>query len=331
MACGARLSALGIALTCVAGPAFADDAPAVASPEESNADALFDQGRVLLEQGNAKAALEKFEASNTVEPSAGTFLNMGQCLEAMGKTESAFEAYRHAIDLGKSTNKPRHVEAAEKYIEALEPRLTKLSLRAVSPPTGLHVVAKNEAGDSFVLRDHPITVNPGSFTVEASAPGFKTWSSTIDAKGTGEVAIDVPLLEADTPKSKPGFHPDALFNAGTVTAGAGLVGIAVGTAFGVITLNDVDTAETDPKLCPHFRCTRAGEAWIDGTTNESTTSTVALTLGVAAAVAGGVMITWSLLHRPTEGASETALMAVPTFVTTPRGGTYVGLTVRGTL
>jgi len=325
-----RTLSLG-ALLAAAFPVRADEPP----PSPSDADTLFDEGRALLEQGNAKAAQEKFEASNRLEASAGTFLNLGQCLEAQGKTASALIAYKRAIELGKSTNKPRHVETAEKFIAALEPRLSKIVVHAPDAPPDLQVTAVDGSGARVALGaiDEAIPVDPDTYTVEATAPKHTTWSSTVDATASGEVSVTVPLLDA-TDSVKSGFRPDALFIGGAATAGAGLVLIAVGAGFGVATLNDASTASTDPKLCPKYRCTPAGQQFIDNTQNESLVSSVAITVGAAAAVAGGVMITWSLLHPPkasSTGAAAGPIVPVPIVVASPTTGTFVGVEIRGAL
>ena len=69
-------------------------APARAEPSE--ADALFSQGRELLEKGRFLEACEKLRRSEELAPAVGTLLNLGFCYEQTAKLRSAMEAYSEA-------------------------------------------------------------------------------------------------------------------------------------------------------------------------------------------------------------------------------------------
>lgn len=289
-----------------------------------------------MENGKPKEACEKFEASNKVEASAGTLLNMGRCLEAQGKTASALAMYKETITVGKAQNKARHVEAAEQFITDLEPRLSRLTIDAIDPVDGLSILRTDSEGRSVSVAENErgvgVAVDPSTYTVEATAPGHDKWSKTVEVNKAATVTVTVPSLakrgNAGTHEPPSHWKPDAFFIAGAATAGVGIVGIAVGSAFGAMTLSDVNTATSNPKLCPHYACTPLGQSWMNDVNSEATVSTVTLTLGIAAAAAGGTLVAWSFLHHDTSKPAPTAVV-MP--IIAPGPAPFVGLTVRGAM
>lgn len=126
---------LGLALLLALG------VPAGARAEQASdpamAQTLFEAGCALMADGKVDEACSKFEASNKLDPSAGTLLNLGRCYEAQGKTASAWAAYKRAIGIARSTGHVRHLQAGEELSGSIEPRLSKLVVRAPTPVAGL--------------------------------------------------------------------------------------------------------------------------------------------------------------------------------------------------
>src|SRR5207247_8058579 len=84
-----------------------------------------------------------------------------------------------------------------KRAKALEPRLAKLTIQ-VSPTADLRGL---ELRRDAVLFGRPAwgvatPIDPGRHTIEAKAPGKKTWTTTItvEARGSGAV-VTIPVLE----------------------------------------------------------------------------------------------------------------------------------------
>ena len=75
-------------------------APA-AFAQNAGAEALFREGRNLIKSGNLKAGCDKLEASEKLESSVGTLLNLGDCREKLGKLSSAWAAFRKAEAIAK--------------------------------------------------------------------------------------------------------------------------------------------------------------------------------------------------------------------------------------
>lgn len=288
------------AAVLAASPVSAQDAPP-GPEEEAMAQSLFDAGRALMADGKIAEACEKFEESNRIAPSAGTSLNLGKCLESSGRTASAWAAYKRAIGLGRATGQTRHVAAGETFVADIEPRLSKLRVEATDPAPGL-VVKRGGAVLGGAALGVPLAVDPGEHTIEAAAPGRTPWSTRVVVEpGTPETVVVIPPLAASgaasprlPPPPPPSDDRDTLRLAGLVVGGAGLAGVVVGVAFGVMTLSDATAAEEDPSLCPAHRCTPAGEDAIASAETKAWVSNVALGVGAAAVITGGVLVVLSL-------------------------------------
>lgn len=246
-------------------------------------------------------ACSKFDESQQLDPSAGTLLNLGRCLELQGKSASAWAAYKETLVVGKATNKSRQVAAAELYLADLEPRLARLEIVVPHPVEGLRV----RAGDvefGHATRGLPVALDPGRYLVTADAPGYEKWTAELSlAEGETE-RLEVPVLEAapvapppppPPPPPNSGMSPFVI--AGIATATVGVAGLGVGTAFGVMTLRDRDELESDPALCPGRRCTHRGLAELDSVETKATVSTATLVVGGLAAAAGGTLLTLGLV------------------------------------
>src|SRR5215510_2702683 len=62
--------------------------------DKAVADGLFDAGRRLIEQGDYAAACDKFQASVEKVAQLGAEHSLATCYEKVGKTASAWSAYR---------------------------------------------------------------------------------------------------------------------------------------------------------------------------------------------------------------------------------------------
>ena len=286
---------LGLALT-VGAPATARAQTTPTDP--AAAQSLFDAGRALMDAGNLAEACAKFEESNKLDPSAGTLLNLARCLELSGKNASAWAVYNRTISLGRSTGQARQVAAAEEAIAALEPKVSRLVVQVVSPQPGLSIV-RDDVVVGPAAYGVAIAVDAGTHRVRAEAPGFAPWSDEVVVEDGGKtVTLEVPTLTPVAPPEErpkprvapPASGPSPLFVAGLVTGGVGVASLAVGTAFGVITLSDADAAENDPALCPAFRCTPAGLEAIDSARTKANVSTAMLVVGGAAVATGVVLV-----------------------------------------
>ncbi|MBK7540088.1 MAG: hypothetical protein IPI49_32980 [Myxococcales bacterium] len=162
----------------------------------AEANALFDEGKRLLVEGDVENACPKFEASLALIDRLGVRLNLADCHEKAGRTATAWAEFRESE--ARAANQPDRAAYARQRAEALLPRLVTLkdSLSAASRSREMNVRCDGAEIPAEALGS-PRPIDPGSYTIEASAPGFRAWSMRVDATQPGSVvAVEVPPLEA---------------------------------------------------------------------------------------------------------------------------------------
>lgn len=177
--------------------------------QDAAAEALFREGRALVKQGKLEAGCDKLAASEKLESSVGTLLNLGNCLEKLGKHASAWAAFRKAEALAKrdGKDKKRQQEAKRRAL-ALEPDLANITVQ-VGPRAkseGLVIKRDGEIVDPD-LWGTGIVVDPGSHTVVAEAPGMKRWKTEVSVGKGGKRWVVVPTLEPVPEPPKPATPP----------------------------------------------------------------------------------------------------------------------------
>ena len=224
-------------------PAYAQDSSA---DNSATVETLFGAGKALVAQGKFAEACPKFLASYNLEHRIGTLLNLADCYEKNQQLASAWARYIEASTLAQRASQGERAAFATTHAKALEPTLSKLTISVPGATPGAAPVA------GLVVRRDGVAVDPGAYgvavavdggthTIEASAPGKKSWSSQVvvasvsDAKTVGVPALEdgPPPLEAVQPGAAPDA-PDAHKNgggtriAGFVVGGVGIAGLAAG-------------------------------------------------------------------------------------------------------
>src|SRR3984885_15543934 len=90
---------------------------------KSVAEALFEEGRKLVADGNFAEACPKFADSQRLDPSPATLLNLASCYEKSGRTASAWATYREAASADSAAGRAEYITTAQRHAEALGPRL----------------------------------------------------------------------------------------------------------------------------------------------------------------------------------------------------------------
>lgn len=286
--------ALGIVLAVLA---FSSRALAQEGNNKAAAETLFDEGLKLFDKGKTADACPKFAASYKLDPASGTLLNVGRCYEKIGKTASAWSAYRELIGLAHSENNPKREATAKQLEEKIRPRLTKLTIvTAGAVPAGFAVQIDHADIDNAQLGT-AVPIDPGDHTVEAAAPSKLPWSRAIKLVEGESVSVAIPPLD-DAPVAPPPAVPTApardpesgtspLKIAAVGVGGLGVVGLALGGVFGALALGHAsDAREHCAKPRP---CDSDGLSARDDARSKADISTIALIAG-GAFLAGGVVL-----------------------------------------
>jgi len=306
----------GVAAFSVAGSAAA--APSAA--DKKTADALFKEGREHVESGDYAVACPKFLASFKLDPASSTLLNLADCHQRAGQTATAYDRFAEAAALAKKLGRPDREKTAKDRMDALEPRLTKVEVRL------------KEKGEVSVTRDGvpmskedlaaPVRVDPGPHTFFVSAPGKRSFSSTVSATEEGKTyTVEVPELPSEdesgpagpavvkrdgdktTPKEdSPGSGRKT---AALILGGAGLVIAGVGGYFGIRTFSSWSDSQA---RCNDKGCDREG---VDLATDAKTSGFIS-TIGLAAG--GAFLATGVILYltAPSKSDSPKKAYLLPT-------------------
>jgi hypothetical protein len=295
------------ALACsFAGPAAAGD-----PVDQATATELFNVGRDLMKDGQFAAACPKLTESARLQPTVGALAKLAECEEHEHRMVSAYGRWQQALNLARGTNDDRLADVQHELarVDTLVPKLRITSVVPLPPDASIHVDAVALGQGSL---DVALPVDAGLHTIEVSAPGRRSWSTTLEApSGGATVAITVPALEALTPvplplaspthglpgapptdTPAPRSHPTAWRTIGLVTAGAGLATVAAGGAFGLVAMHQRDQAG-----CTNNVCVGEGSAdMLRSAKSSADVATVLLIAGGALALGGASL--WWLAREP---------------------------------
>ena len=281
-----------LALSCFAvGEAHADKAAA---------ETLFENAKKLERTGDVAGACPLFEASYHADPQLGVLLNLANCHEVLGHTGVAWAEFREGIEMAARKHDPRE-DFARRRATALEPRLIRMHVDAVATP-GLVVRRGDTDVTSLVGQD--VVVDPGTYQLEASAPGYHRWTATVEVHREGAVeTVQVPALEPAPlpvaplavvlPRAAPApIHTEhsALHTWALVTGGVGLALAGTGLGVGAYAWSEY-RGTRDPAVCDASNiCSPGGEAQIASARSHARTSTYLVAAGGATFAASLVML-----------------------------------------
>jgi hypothetical protein len=211
--------------------------------QKAAAESLFQEGKRLMDQGDHEKACPKFQASLKAEPSVGAMLNLARCHELVGKTASAWAEYEDAAGMAARTGQSEREEGARERAARLLPLLSKLTINVSDPPDGLEVTRGTEvvpAGSYGAA----IAVDPGTYTIEARAPGRTPFSETVNVGPNADTkTVDVPTLEQGADDGAVSEAPGGLSGVaigGIVVAVVGVIALGVGIGTGVAAIDKED-------------------------------------------------------------------------------------------
>lgn len=237
---GLRLVAGGSLLVIVAVTSTARAEPP-SSADIARAEGLFQSGRQLMRERRYAEACPKLEESQRLDPAPGTRLNLADCWERAGRTASAQREFLEVAQSAEMLGEKERAAIANNRAKQLETKLTKLTLLvpAAARLPGLQLF-RNAALVPEAEWGEARAVDPGAFVIEARAPGRHAFRSTFTLQNDAAIHnLTIPTLVAQSATAGP-TPADAvatrglwLQRGGMGLAGLGVVGLAVGTVFGV--------------------------------------------------------------------------------------------------
>ncbi len=283
---------------------------ATASADASAAaDALFRQGRLASERGDAAAACVYFADSYKLEPTVGTLLNLASCSKVLGRTATALSAYKEALDrMGAGDDRRGNAGSERLRLESLAPRVTLTLAEPACHELSVTLDAKplpvSALGVSFV-------VDPGAHEVQLRCAGFETSMSMYTARDgeASSLALRRGKALAFSTKSVVPAVPPALRSSHTwswVALGTGGTLVAAGAVSGILLLQDASTVKSDCDASSRLCFSQAGEdAKTRGRTLEWTTP---ISLGAGAVLSS--IGAYGLLFGGTSGSARSQSLIV---------------------
>lgn len=311
----ARLCA--VALSAIALSAIAA-APAAAQPSphaKAAAEALFNEGRTLMTAGKFAEACEKLEASNDFDPSVGTQLNLGVCREQNGEPAVAWEVFRRAAALARTTADGREAYARERMdILAKELHFVRIEIADQDVVEGLQVLLDGAPvpAESW---NQSLLVTAGAHVVQATAPGRVAFEMRVDARRPGqETRVVVPVLappaaaepvepaattsesvtiEATAPRADSGPPMPARRKVALGSGVVGALGLVLGGVMGVSASSTYGDADIVCSVEASNLCSSAereeSQALRDKARSQANLATASAVIGVAAVTAGVIL------------------------------------------
>src|SRR5262245_38672975 len=111
-----RVSAAAIVVVTVGSRAGAQTAA-----DKAAAEALFDQGRAAMQEGDFGKACGLLERSQHIDPGVGTLLYLAECYEKSGRSASAWATFREAADAADRAKETGRARTGRDRAARLEP------------------------------------------------------------------------------------------------------------------------------------------------------------------------------------------------------------------
>jgi hypothetical protein len=265
-----RIWPLILALSLWLAPWLDAHASAQTNPaDKAAAEALFDRGLGLLRDGKTEEACRVLEQSQAVEAGIGTMLYLADCYERLGRTASAWALFREAASQASAAGQEERARAGRQRAERLEPGLATLVIDVPAPPADAPIsVMRAGASVPSALFGVKAPVDPGTLMVEAHAPGYAPYTTSVVVPAQGQVRVALPALEKLPPSalaspagpstervpSAPQPDPTRLRRIRLGALGVGAAGVAAALVGGALGVRAIVKRNAANDQCPDGAC-----------------------------------------------------------------------------
>jgi hypothetical protein len=302
---GALFLSTFFALAQPAQSAPAQPAQPTTSTDRVVAEALFREGRELMEANKVSEACAKFAESYRIDRALGTLINLALCHEKEGKTASAWAEFNEAAADAAAEHDDREA-FARKHIAALASELPRLSLTIAPATVALSTLEIKLDGHAVgkAAWSSSLPIDPGDHDLQASADGKRPYLTKFSVKkGAGTTSVAVPVLD-DAPKQPVNLTPpppeqpappSTQRTIGYIATGVGVVGILGGAAFGLTAISA--KSDRDARCDANNLCDQEGLDKDKDARSAATISTIGFIAG-GVLTAGGLFLVFTAPKAP---------------------------------
>jgi hypothetical protein len=288
-------------------------APSASSEEQRKS--AYRAGVTAAEAGRWAEARARFREAIALRPSPKAVFSLAQAEEHLGEVASAQASYEEARTSARAAGENDVVSASEQAEAALEPRIPHLHVVTTGVLDATATLDGQRVATSLV-----VAADPGSHALVVQATGRQPYTATISLRERQQLEVVVSLLPlaplgAGTPPPPPPVArtvrtQSPLATAGLVAAGVGVVGVAIGAAFGIEARARNDQSYSGG--CQGNACPANAAAVRESALSWAHASTAAFIAG-GALVASGVVVWLVVPPRVTTegGAAEGSVALVP--------------------
>ena len=289
---------------------------AAAQPGDTvGAEALFREGKRLMKDGKTAEACDKFAASEHLDRSIGTLLNLADCREKNHQLATAWATFLEAASTARGAADPNREAEARSRASALEPHLSYLTISVpdASKVEGLAI----KRGDIVVdpaLWNQGVPIDTGAYEISGQAPGHEPWSTRVQINVEAQRAsVEVPrfkqladmtkaVAKIDPPKAAAEQADDEGSEPATVehhtfttlryvsvtSAAVGVIALAGGIVVG---LEARDLQHQSDAICPDTTCSDAHGLDLNSRARSDLVTSEIL-FGVGGAAIAGAAVMW---------------------------------------
>ena len=229
---------------------------------------MFREGKRLIKEGKLAEGCAKLEASDRIETSTGTLLNLGDCREQNKQLASAWAAFLKAATTAKAGNDKKREAEARRRAKVLEPKLAHLTITVKTKLDGM-TVSRDGAPLEAGAWGSQFPIDAGTYKIEATAPGYEPWSGEVHIVDGADSELDVPeLVKSKAPPppvekpivapkpveaspAQPASRFTTMRKVSIGLAAVGLVTLGIGVKFGLDARSESDDSD---KICPMSAC-----------------------------------------------------------------------------
>jgi hypothetical protein len=293
---------------------------AQSAQDKALAEALFDEGRKLMDANDYAHACPKLARSQELDDGIGTLLYLADCYEKSGQTASAWATFREAASRAHERGEAERERIATRRAGVLEPLLAKLSIvvEGAADLPGLSVTRDSHRVERE-LWGLSGPIDPGVHSVDVTAPGKQTWHGSVTVSDSEARIVKIPVLldlpprlgaaeggvppsgaplpprATDLPEAQPNAQRAVAYGLGAVA----VVALGVGGGYGLAARSKNTTADEHCSR-PGGLCDATGVSSGKDADRLATTSNVAF--GVGAALGVGAIVL--LLTAPAQRSSS---------------------------